>query len=312
MKNSVKKSLSVILAVVMIAAVALQVNAVNFSETKTSAFLKKFASEKALNVQIEDINENPLSVSNIVLSAKLKDDDSVDIKASADVKLSFLSAKAYFDGKELLAYLWIFKINASQIAKDALGYDLVLTEDQTAQIASIMKDIIKLADSPVLSALTVDSQTDTSEKFSVSAMALLTAASGASEAEVQAAMALAGYDITGKTDKEIKDMLVAANKAGALLPLLKAAGSDVTQEDLDLVMDYIYDTFEFTYSGNDVKDIAVYGENGEEIFKLSSQIPYAVKSIGAGEGNVKKAPAFGIDITGMISGIIKSILSSLA
>ena len=101
------------------------------------------------------------------------------------------------------------------------------------------------------------------------------------------------------------------NKAGALLPLLKAAGAKVTQKDLDLCMEYIYDSFEFAYSGNDITNIVVYDENGAETFNLSKMIPFEIKSIAAGEGSVKKAPLFGIDITGLVSGIAKSIIGTL-
>ena len=310
MKKTAIKSVSLLLALAMLFAVVFPAGAVSFSETKANAFLKKFAAEKALSVKMADINQNPLSVSNIVLSAKLNDKDGLDIKASAKAKLSFLSADVYYDGKDLTAFLFIFKINASSLVKDISGSD-ILSAEQLADVAEIFKDIIKLADSPVLSAMNVDSKTDTSEKFSVSALALLTSVSGADAATVKAAMAAAGYDIEGKTDKEIKDLLVAANKAGALLPLLKAAGAKVTQKDLDLCMEYIYDSFEFTYSGNDITNIVVYDENGAETFNLSKMIPFEIKSIAAGEGSVKKAPWFGIDITGLVSGIAKSIIGTL-
>ncbi len=311
MKFPTKKALSLILALIMIMTAAFSANAVKFSETKTNAFIKKFAAEKALNVKMADIKQDPLTVSNILLSAKLNSKDSLDIKASADVKLSFLSANAYYDGKDLTAYLWIFKVNASSIAKDVLGSDLFLSDEQIAEIAKLFKEIADLADSPLLAALNVDEKTDTVEKFSVSPMLLLVSMSGASEQAIQAAMAEAGYDTKDKTDKEIKDSLVAANKAGILLRVLKATGSKITQEDLDFCMEHIYDSFEFKFSSNDIKDIAVFDENGKETFRLSKQIPYEIKSIAAGEGNVKSAPAFGIDITGMVSGLLKSLLSKV-
>lgn len=307
-----KKTISVVLAFAMIFTLAFSVNAVNFSETKANAFIKKLASEKAITVTMEDIEQNPLEVDDIVATVKLKGENSVDIKASASVKLMSLSANAYYDGKTLDAYLWIFKINASSIAKDILGTDIALSEQQKADIAEIFNDIVKIADSPLLAALSVDSKTDTTEKFSVSAMSLLVSMSGASEEAITAAMAAAGYETKDKTDKEIKDALVAANKAGVLLTVLKAAGAKVTQEDLDFCMEYIYDTFEFTYKGNDIKDIAVYDENGAEVLKLSSMLPFEIEAISAGEGKAKNAPAFGIDITGLVSGLIKSILSRFA
>ncbi len=311
MKHTVKKSISLILALTLVFAAAFSVNAVNFSETKANAFIKKFAQEKAVSVTMKDINQNPLSVSNIVLSAKLNDKDSLDIKASANAKVSFLSADAYYDGKDLTAYLWIFKVNASSIAKDVLGADLFLSDEQLADMADIFEDIAEIADSPLLAALNVDSKTDSSEKFSVSAMSMLISLSGASEEAIQTALAAAGYETKDKTDKEIKDTLVAANKAGALLPILKAAGANVTQEDLDFCMEYIYDSFEFSYDGNDITDVAIYDENGAEVFKLSKLLPFEIKAISAGEGKVKNAPAFGIDITGLVSGLLKSILSRL-
>ncbi len=311
MKHTFKKSISLILALSIVLAAAFSASAVSFSETKANAFLKKFASEKAVTVRMADIQQDPLSVKDLVLSAKLNDKDKLELKASAKVKLSFLSADAYFDGKDLTAYLWIFKINATDILKDVAGFDAAMIDESSAEIAEIFKSIAELADSPVLSALSVDQKTDTVEKFSVSAVSLIAALAGAGDDQVTAALAAAGYDTKGKTDKEIKDMLVEANKAGALLPILKAAGADVTQETLDMVMEYIYDSFEFTYSGNDIKDIAVYDENGAEVFKLSKLLPFEIKAVSAGEGNVKKAPVFGIDITGIVKSIIKSIMSKI-
>ena len=311
MKHTFKKSISLILALSIVLAAAFSASAVSFSETKANAFLKKFASEKAVTVRMADIQQDPLSVKDLVLSAKLNDKDKLELRASAKVKLSFLSADAYFDGKDLTAYLWIFKINATDILKDVAGFDVAMIDESSAEIAEIFKSIAELADSPVLSALSVDQKTDTVEKFSVSAVSLIAALAGAGDDQVTAALAAAGYDTKGKTDKEIKDMLVEANKAGALLPILKAAGADVTQETLDMVMEYIYDSFEFTYSGNDIKDIAVYDENGAEVFKLSKLLPFEIKAVSAGEGNVKKAPVFGIDITGIVKSIIKSIMSKI-
>ncbi len=308
MKNTIRKSIALTLALLMVFAAAFSAQAVNFSETKANAFIKKFASEKALTVKMADIRQDPFEVGNIVLTAKLNDKDSLDIKASADAKVSFLSANAYYDGKNLTAYLWIFKVNASDIAKDVLGTDIALSEEQLSEMAGLFKDIAKIADSPLLAALNVDEKTDSVEKFSVSAMSLLASMSGAGEADIQAAMAAAGYDIKDKTDKEIKDTLVAMNKAGALLPLLQAAGANVTQEDLDLCMEYIYDSFEFAYSGNNIKDIAVYDENGAEVFRLSKLIPLGIDSIAAGEGGVKSAPLFGIDITGLVKGILRNFI----
>ena len=312
MKHTFKKSISLILALSIVLAAAFSASAVSFSETKANAFLKKFASEKAVTVRMADIQQDPLSVKDLVLSAKLNDKDKLELRASAKVKLSFLSADAYFDGKDLTAYLWIFKINATDILKDVAGFDAAMIDESSAEIAEIFKSIAELADSPVLSALSVDVKTDTVEKFSVSAVSLIAALAGAGDDQVTAALAAAGYDTKGKTDKEIKDMLVEANKAGALLPILKAAGADVTQETLDMVMEYIYDSFEFTYSGNDIKDIAVYDENGAEVFKLSKLLPFEIKAVSAGEGNVKKAPVFGIDITGIVKSIIKSIMSKIS
>ena len=312
MKHTFKKSISLILALSIVLAAAFSASAVSFSETKANAFLKKFASEKAVTVRMADIQQDPLSVKDLVLSAKLNDKDKLELRASAKVKLSFLSADAYFDGKDLTAYLWIFKINATDILKDVAGFDAAMIDESSAEIAEIFKSIAELADSPVLSALSVDQKTDTVEKFSVSAVSLIAALAGAGDDQVTAALAAAGYDTKGKTDKEIKDMLVEANKAGALLPILKAAGADVTQETLDMVMEYIYDSFEFTYSGNDIKDIAVYDENGAEVFKLSKLLPFEIKAVSAGEGNVKKAPVFGIDITGIVKSIIKSIMSKIS
>ena len=308
MKNTIRKSIALTLALLMVFAAAFSAQAVNFSETKANAFIKKFASEKALTVKLADIRQDPFEVGNIVLCAKLNDKDSLDIKASADAKVSFLSANAYYDGKNLTAYLWIFKVNAGDIAKDVLGTDIALSEEQLSEMAGLFKDIAKIADSPLLAALNVDEKTDSVEKFSVSATLLLASMSGAGEADIQAAMAAAGYDIKDKTDKEIKDTLVAMNKAGALLPLLQAAGANVTQEDLDLCMEYIYDSFEFTYSGNNIKDIAVYDENGAEVFRLSKLIPLGIDSIAAGEGSVKSAPVFGIDITGLVKGILRNFI----
>lgn len=308
MKNTVRKSIALTLALLMVFAAAFSSQAANFSETKANAFIKKFASEKALTVKMEEIKQGSLAVDDIILSAKLNDKDSLDIKASADAKVSFLSANAYYDGKDLTAYLWIFKVNASDLAKDVLGSDIFLTDKQLSDMAGIFKDIAKIADSPLLAALNVDSKTDSSEKFSASAMSLLISMSGASEETIQTAMAAAGYDTKGKADKEIKDTLVELNKAGALLPILKAAGSKITQEDLDFCMEYIYDSFEFSYKGNDIKDIAVYDENGAEEFRLSKLMPFAIDSISAGEGDVKSAPSFGIDITGLVSGILKSLI----
>ena len=198
--------------------------------------------------------------------------------------------------------------SASDLAKDVLGSDIFLSDKQLSDMAGIFKDIAKIADSPLLGALNVDSKTDSSEKFSASAMSLLISMSGASEEAIQTAMAAAGYDTKGKADKEIKDTLVELNKAGALLPILKAAGSKITQEDLDFCMEYIYDSFEFSYKGNDIKDIAVYDENGAEEFRLSKLMPFAIDSISSGEGNVKSAPSFGIYITGLVSGILKSLI----
>ncbi len=311
MKHTFKKSISLILALSIVLAAAFSASAVSFSETKANAFLKKFASEKAVTVRMADIQQDPLSVKDLVLSAKLNDKDKLELRASAKVKLSFLSADAYFDGKDLTAYLWIFKINATDILKDVAGFDAAMIDESSAEIAEIFKSIAELADSPVLSALSVDQKTDTVEKFSVSAVSLIAALAVAGDDQVTAALAAAGYHTKGKTDKEIKDMLVEANKAGALLPILKAAGADVTQETLDMVMEYIYDSFEFTYSGNDIKDIAVYDENGAEVFKLSKLLPFEIKAVSAGEGNVKKAPVFGIDITGIVKSIIKSIMSKI-
>ncbi|MBR4766893.1 MAG: hypothetical protein IK085_09035 [Clostridia bacterium] len=311
MKHTFKKSISLFLALAMVLSLAFSAGAVNFSETKANAFIKKLAAEKAITVTAENISQDPLEVKDVIATIKLKDEKSVDIKASGSVKLSSLSANVFYDGKNLDAYLWIFKINVSKLLKDATGEEIMISADQQAEIAGIFSEIVGIADSPLLAALSVDSKTDTTEKFSVSAMSLLVSMSGASEEAVTAAMAAAGYETKDKTDKEIKDMLVAANKAGALLPILKAAGAKVTQEDLDFCMEYIYDTFEFTYSGNDIKDIAVYDENGGEVFRLSKLIPIGIKSIAAGEGKVKKAPAFGIDITGLASGLLKGILSGL-
>ncbi len=312
MKKHALKSISFILTLSIIFLMAFSANAVNFNETKSGAFLKKFAAEKALSIKIGDINQDPLTVSDIVLSAKLNDTDALDINASAHAKLSFLSADVFYNGKDLTAYFWIFKVNANELAKNLTGGNVLsLPEEQLAEITDAFKSIIKLADSPFTGALVADSITDTVEKFSVSAVALLASASGANEEVIQQAMAQAGYDIKDKTDKEIKDMLVAANKAGVLLPVLKAAGSTLTQEDLDMCMEYIYDSFEFTFTGSDVKDIALYDENGSEIFRLSKTIPFEVKSVSAGEGSVKKAPVFSIDATGFISGIIGLIIGGL-
>ncbi|MCR5523432.1 MAG: hypothetical protein K6F64_07330 [Clostridia bacterium] len=308
MKNTVRKSIAFTLVLLMAFAAVFSAQAANFSETKASAFIKKFAAEKSLTVKMEDIEQGSLSANDIILSAKLNDKDSLDIKASATAKVSFLSANAYYDGKDLTAYFWIFKVNASDLAKNVLGSDIFLSEEQLSDMAGAFKDIAKIANSPLLAALNVDSQTDSAEKFSVSAMSLLISMSGASEETIQAAMAAAGHDTKDKTDKEIKDTLVELNKAGALLPILKAAGSNLTQEDLDFCMEYIYDSFEFSYKGNDIKDIAVYDENGAEVFRLSKLIPFSIDSIAAGEGNVKSAPSFGIDITGLVSGILKSLI----
>ena len=295
MKNTVRKSIAFTLVLLMAFAAVFSAQAANFSETKASAFIKKFAAEKSLTVKMEDIEQGSLSANDIILSAKLNDKDSLDIKASATAK-------------DLTAYFWIFKVNASDLAKNVLGSDIFLSEEQLSDMAGAFKDIAKIANSPLLAALNVDSQTDSAEKFSVSAMSLLISMSGASEETIQAAMAAAGHDTKDKTDKEIKDTLVELNKAGALLPILKAAGSNLTQEDLDFCMEYIYDSFEFSYKGNDIKDIAVYDENGAEVFKLSKLIPFSIDSIAAGEGNVKSAPSFGIDITGLVSGILKSLI----
>ncbi len=312
MKKAALKSISFVLTLSIIFLMAFSAGAVSFNETKTGAFFKKFASEKALSIKIGDINQDPLNVSDIAISAKLNDKDALDINASAHVNFSFLSADVIYDGKDLAAYLWIFKVNANDIAKNIMGEDIIsIPEDQLAEITDIFKSIIKLADSPFTGALVADSITDTVEKFSVSAVALLASASGASEEVIQAAMAEAGYDIKDKTDKEIKDILVAANKAGALLPVLKAAGSDLTQEELDLCMEYIYDSFEITYAGSDIKDIVLYDENGGEDFRLSKEIPFEIKSVSAGEGAVKKAPALAIDITNFVSGFISLIISRL-
>lgn len=304
--TTTKKLLSVILAIALICTAAFSATAADISATKTGKFLKAISSTKEATVYAENIDASPVSVKNLVVYAKVegKDDNAkISLKGQADISLGSLNASAYYDGKDLCGYLWLFKVNATSIINK-------FTDDfDINSYADSLNDIFDLANSPALNSLSLTSQTAEKETFIVSPIDYMVAALGVTRAEVLEKAKAGGQDFSDLTDEQIKNAIIALYNAGTLDTLLTALGVDIDGKTL---VDAIKSTYVFYFDGDNLKNFEILDENGNVTDSLENSSPIDIKYIVAGKNGVSySAPKFSIDITSLVSGIINLVASKI-
>ncbi len=304
--TTTKKLLSVILAIALICTAAFSATAADISTTKTGKFLKAISSTKEATVYAENIDASPVSVKDLVVYAKVEGEDDnakISLKGQANISLGSLNASAYYDGKDLCGYFWLFKINATSIINK-------FTDDfDINSYADSLNDIFDIANSPALNSLSLTEQTAEKETFIVSPIDYLVAALGVSKEDIISKADSLNVDLKDKSDKEIKDIIIDLYNNGALDVLLKALNVNIDGKTL---VDAIKSTYVFYFDGDNLKNFEILDENGKVTESLKDSSPVGIKYIVAGKNGVNySAPKFSIDITSLVSGIINLVASKI-
>lgn len=322
MKKITRRLSAVFMALVMILSMAVCVNATDFKASKTKKFIDDFQKSQSLVVSAknieQDISVGKIKATDIKAYAKFKGDD-IDIKANAKVNIKLASlpainAKVDLNGKNIDIYTAIFRIDGDQILStlsSKLGMNMdILDSIDTKEIAKELGKVTDFMNEDVLAAIVVEKSSDTYEKLVVSPTIYLAGLIGDNKDALNVALTTINkdYSILDKSDAEIAALLKQLAADGTLYKVLKIMGSDVTEEQVQMMATYANASIEVYFKGNDITNIKITDTEGN-VQTLADIIPIGINYISANEEYKSAAPGFAINITPLVKALINPILN---